>query len=75
MIWLFKRTSKRMLEEQADVQARIEQTDAHLARVERRWPTVQSMSEALVTRRLENGFGEELTVSYQPRMREKSANG
>ena len=68
MMWPFKRT-QRLAAEQAEVERRIAVADAQLRVVQRRWPKVESIRDVLVTRREENGFGEELTVSWQPRGR------
>lgn len=69
MIWPFTHRTQRIAAEQAEVEARIAIADEKLRVVQRRWPTVESMRDVLVTRREENGFGEELTVSWTPRGR------
>ena len=69
MIWPFTHTTQRQAAEQAEAVARVAAAEDYLQVVRRRWALVESMRDALVTRREENGFGEELTVSWQPKGR------
>lgn len=71
MIWPF-RDHPQVEAERAEAQKRLAAAERQLAAVNRLWPAVNSFREALVTRRMENGFGEELTVAWQPRGRNGS---
>lgn len=65
MIW----HSPRKQAEAEKVQQEIDEAEKRLAEVQRRWPTVKDITHALIERRLENGFGEDLTVAWIPRGR------
>lgn len=68
MIWPLRRA--RVVEaERERLVADIEQTRAIRMRLLRQWPAVRSIAHALVERRNENGFGEELEVAWTPRER------
>lgn len=67
MIWPFRHPAA--VKEAERLQAEINTDEIELARIRRQWPTVQSLGQSLVERRVENGFGEELEVAWTPRNR------
>lgn len=70
MIWPFSpERNPKIVAEQQRLRADIAATRAIRVRLQGQWPAVLSIASALVSRRDENGFGEELEVAWTPRRR------
>ena len=67
MIWPFGKEKDRLAVEEKELQDDIQRIQVLRSHVVRQWPRVVAVSNTLVTRRRENGFGEELEVSWTPR--------
>lgn len=65
-MWPFTK-HKIVIAEHQRLQQDIEHANRLRAEITRQWPAVNSIRKTLVTRRLENGFGEQLEVAWTPK--------